>query len=362
MSTTLLSRLNEAELARAELIPLFANESRLARKPRCSMTKSHSIVRSAANAVVYPYIQPNSPMAYARIVYDLDWDQRQHRFHNLPLRFLAEAHAWEDELGVPEPSWVALSKDKNSGHIGYELETPVGRHENARIKPQKYLTAVKSGLGLKLGADEGFTGQLCKNPLHSSWDFYKGANHAFDLHELAEYVELTSKNIQTYNREPRGEIGRNVFLFDEVRFWSYDNIRAYRTAGYEAWEQAVITAAEHINASSYDHIPTLKGRGLLLFSECKSIGRSVAKWTWANHGSKTNTPEFSELQSRRAVLGAVASAKMKRERRESQIIDAIGQLTSAGKMPTMGQVALLIGCSKQAISAYYGHLFPSTLH
>jgi len=343
-------------------MPLFADSGRLARKPRCSMTKDHCVIRTAPNALVYPYIQPNSPMAYARIVFDLDWHQWQHRLHDLPLRYLAEAHAWENDLGVPEPNWVALSKDKNSAHVGYELATPVGRHEHARIKPQQYLAAVESGLALKLGADEGFTGQLCKNPLHSNWDFYRGPDCGRDLHDLAEYVELTTKKIQAYNREPRGEIGRNVFLFDEVRFWSYDSIHAYRAAGYEAWEQAVIATAERINTASYEHLPNLVGRGLLAFSECKAIGKSVARWTWANHGKGKLTDEFSKLQARRGALGAAAAAKVKREQREEQIVAAIGQLTSQGQIATMSKVAELIGCSKGTLSMHYKHLFQGTLH
>jgi hypothetical protein len=361
MATALFANLSESELTRAQSILLFVNEDRLARKPRCSNSKDHSVIRTAAHALTHPYIQPNSPVAYARIVFDLDWHQQQHRFNNLPLRHLAAEHAWENDLGVPEPSWVALSRDKNSAHIGYELETPVGRHEQARIKPQQYLAAIESAMALKLGADEGFTGQLCKNPLHSNWAFYKGPDCARDLHELAEYVDLTSKKIQAYNREPRGEIGRNVFLFDEVRFWSYDNIHAYR-AGYEAWEKAVIATSERINAGSYDHLPLLAGRGPLAFSECKAIGKSVARWTWANHGKGKLTDEFSKLQARRGALGATASAKVKREKREEQIIAAIGQLTFQGKIPTMGKVAALIGCSKGTLSLHYRHLFQGTFH
>lgn len=300
-------------------------------------------------------------MSYARIVFDLDWHQPQHRFHDMPLRYLAEARAWENDLGVPEPNWIALSRDKNSAHIGYELETPVGRHGHARIKPQQYLAAIESGLGLCLGADAGFTGQLCKNPVNSSWDLYKGPDRAWDLCELAEYVELTSKKLQAYNRVPRGEVGRNVFLFDEVRFWAYDSVNAYRSAGYEAWELSVIAAAERINACSYDHLPLLTGRGVLPFSECKAIGKSVARWTWANHGKRVRTDAFSELQSWRGARGATASASVKRVRREELIIAAIAQLTGQGKIATMGQVAKLVDCSKQTLSLHYRHFFQGTM-
>lgn len=361
MSTHLLAQLTSAELARAQSLHLFANVDRLARKPRCSMSKDHSVVRSAPSALAYPYIQPNSPVAFARIVFDLDWHQIQHRFHDLPLRYLAETHAWENDLGVPAPSWAAISKDKNSAHIGYELETPVGRHEHARVKPQQYLAAIESAMSQKLGADAGFNGQLCKNPVNSLWDLYKGPERGRDLHELADYVELTSKKIHAYNREPRGEIGRNVFLFDEVRFWAYDNIHACREAGYEAWESFVVDRARRINGVSYDHLPFLTGRGLLTLSEYKAIGKSVARWVWKNHGKSTLSAAFSELQSWRGARGAAAAAKVKRERREREIVTAIGQLTALGQIPTMGKVSELIGCSKPTLSLHYKHFFQGTL-
>lgn len=358
---SLFQHLDGPELARAQSILLFANEDRLARKPRCSETKGFSKIRTAPHALTHPYIQPNSPVAYSRIVFDLDWHKDSHRLHDLPLRYLADTHAWEQELGLPAPSWAAISPGKNSAHIGYELETPVGRHEHARIKPQQFLAAIETAMAEKLGSDPGYNGQLCKNPINAQWELYRGPGRARDLHELTEYVELTSKKAQTYNRTPRGEIGRNVFLFDSVRFWAYDNIHAYRVGGYETWENSVIATAELVNCASYDHLPFLADRGLLPFAECKGIAKSVARWAWANHGKQALTAAFSELQAWRGARGAAASAKVKRERREQQIIAAIGQLTGQQKIPTMGKVAELIGCSKPTLSQHYKHFFQGTL-
>lgn len=362
MATPLFAHLNSTELARAQSLQLFADELRLARKPRCSATKDHSVIRTAPNALLFPYIQPNSPVAFIRIVLDLDWHNPKHRFHDMPLRYLAETRAWENDLGVPEPSWIALSRDKNSAHIGFELETPVGKHEHARMKPQHYLAAIETALSLKLGADMGFNGQLCKNPISPSWDFYKGPVRGRDLHELADYVELTHKKSNTYNRTPRGEIGRNVYLFDEVRFWAYDNVHTFRGASYESWEQTVMLNAKRLNSFGYRHLPGLSNRDLLLLSECNAIGKSVAKWVWANHGKRSMSTAFSELQAWRGALGAVASAKAKRGRREEQILSAINMLTSQNQIPTMGLVAKVIDCSKSTLSKHYKHLFQGTVH
>lgn len=361
MAQPLLAHLAGTSLSRAHFLPLFANPERLARKPRCSETKDHSIIRTAARAITHPYIQPNSPVAYARLVFDLDWHQERHRFHKLPLRYLASTHAWENELGVPAPTWAALSPDKNSAHLCYELETPVARHEHARIKPQQYLAAIESALAVKLGADAGYTGQLCKNPLHPQWDLYQGPDTSRDLHELAEYVELTTTQRHAYNRIPRGEVGRNIFLFDSLRFWAYDNIQTHRVGDLEAWEQSVIAAAQLNNAVSYDHLPFLTGRGLLPLSECRAIGKSVARWTWLNFGKTKFSQAFSELQSWRGTLGAKASAASKRHDREEQILQVIAQLTAQGQIVSMGKVAKSIGCSKSTLSMHYAAFFQGSM-
>lgn len=353
----LLNKLDEADRARALSLPLFANEQRLARKPRCSHTKDYSVVRSAPHALTHAYIQPNSPVAYNRIVFDLDWDDEKHKHHSFPLRYLAECNAWENALSVPAPDWIALSREKNSAHVGYEIATPVGRHEHARVKPQQFLSAIESALGNALGADEGYAGLLCKNPVNSTWDLYRCHDAGRELGELAEWLDLTPAKARKYNREPRGEVGRNVYLFDLVRFWSYDNIEKYRGGSYEAWCEAVLVQAQIINTGSYDHLPALAGRGLLPFSECKALARSVAKWTWTRHGTRTLTEAFSELQSWRGKRGAAAAAAVKRQAREQQIVAAIGLLTAQGVQPSLGQVAKLLGCSKGGLSMHYKHLF-----
>ena len=361
MGTSILQQLDNAEITRAHAIALFSDPDRLARRPRCGKTKDFSQIRSASHALTHPYIQPNSPVAYARLVFDLDWHQPSHPFHKMPVRYLAAENAWENELSLPAPSWVAISPEKNSAHIGYELSTPVGRHAHARAHPLNYLAAIETAMGEKLKADAGFSGVLCKNPLNAAWDFYGGHKHGRELGELAEWVTLPERKLGRLNRTPCGEVGRNVFLFDKVRFWAYDHRKDFGSLRYEIWEQAVIASAIAINAENYDHLPFLAGRGLLPMAECKHVGKSVARWTWLHHGTRRLTAAFSKLQSQRGAKGAAASAAMKRERREEQILSAIAQLTASGELATMGKVAKLIGCSKATLSENYKRFFQGTL-
>lgn len=216
-------------------------------------------------------------------------------------------------------------------------------------------------MGEKLGADAGYSGALCKNPLNEAWDFYGGYKHGRELGELAEWVTLPERRFERLNRTPCGEVGRNVFLFDKVRFWAYDHRKNFRASTYEIWEQAVIASAIAINAYNYDHLPFLAGRGLLPLADCTHVGKSVARWTWLHHGTRTLTAAFSKLQSQRGAKGAAASAAMKRERREEQIIAAIAQLTASGELATRGKVAKLIGCSKSTLSENYKRFFQGTL-
>lgn len=352
----LLARLTPEERERAEKLPLFAAADRLAIKPKCSNTKSHPIIRVAPHALTHAYIEPSSPVAYQRIVLDLDWNDESHPFHHIQLRELAEQQAFEQVLSVPAPDWLSVSKDKNSAHIAYEIQTPVGRHENARRKPLEYLSAIEVALSLKWGADPEFAGTLCKNPVNLKWDFYKCHDQGRDLNQLASWLDLTQEKVKTLNRQPRGEISRNFYVFDMTRFWSYDNVQRYREhSDYQVWCAAVLAQTQVINCAGFQHLPKLK-QGLLTRAECRAIATSVAGWAWEHYG-KTVSAAFSALQSHRGSLGAVAAADTKRAAMVAKIIDAIGQLTALGVKPSLRTVAGLVGCSFSTLSKHYKHLF-----
>lgn len=336
---------------------------RLARKPYCSYTKDKSYIRPLAEALKRPYIQPNSPTFFYRIVIDLDYhkDSSHDVFGAaLPIRdirFIDDERAWTKELGVPAPSWVALSRDKNSAHIGFELATPVARYEHARQHPIRYLQAVERGLTENLQGDQAYAGFLCKNPLSTDWELRQGRAEPFELAEFGNFFELPKK--KKGDRTPRGEVGRAVFLFDEVRFWAYDHIARYRSGSYDDWAKVVLRTAEAINGQQYGHLPLPPNwdKSYLGFSEVKSAAGSVARWTWANHGNGKVGAAFSELQAYRGTLGAAASAKVKRARREEKIIAAIHEITASGRLATMKNVAPIVGCSQSALSQSYRHLF-----
>lgn len=331
---------------------------RLAKKPYCSYTKDTSYIRPLAAALRRPYIQPNSPTHFYRVVVDLDYYKSEALNIAWNIRFIHSEGAWTKELGIPTPSWVALSPGKNSAHVGFELATPVARHQHARRKPLEFLEAVERGLMHQMHADIGYSGQLCKNPLSESWELLIGRPEPFDLPDFGHYFDFPKK--PKYDSRPRGTVGRAVYLFDELRFWAYENVENYRNASnQEAWASAVLSKAEDINNRRYEHLAFDAARdcGLLPLSEVRSAARSVSRWTWKNWGNGEVGKVFRELQAYRGTLGAAASAKVKRARREEKIIDAIREITAKGQLATMSNVAPIVGCSQSALSQSYRHLF-----
>jgi hypothetical protein len=360
MSENLLAHLSSEQAQRATRLPLFADASRLARKPRCSGQKGFSQVRSAPHALRHRYIQPNSPMAFARVVFDLDWHHPDHPNANLPLRYLTSAHAWTNDLGLPPPNWAALSPGTNSAHIGYELTTPVARHEHARRGPLSYLAAIEACFAKRLKADRGFNGALCKNPVHPDWELHVGRSTAYDMSELAEWVDL-KKESERAPPTANCEVGRNVYLFDTLRQWAYKSVNEFRERGFERWQAWVVKTAHTINDGGYDNLPDAKrNEGLLPHSEVNGVGRSVARWTWEKFGSPSAARRFSERQATRGALGAAAASKLKRERMEQQISAAIQSITLGGGAATAAAVARLINCSPSTLSKHYRLLFQRT--
>jgi hypothetical protein len=182
-----------------------------------------------------------------------------------------------------------LNKENGRGHIYYGLTTPVCRTSAARLKPLKLAAVVEEGLRIKLGADQGFAGFIGKTPHHDKWRTFEPKFEAvYDLGDLAEWVDLPAKVPKRLGI--RTGIGRNVELFDRLRFWAYRWKADYRTTKtFEQWEQAVLTRAEALNDFA-EPLP---------LSVIKATAKSVAKWTWKHYTGRMTDEQFSKLQAAR---------------------------------------------------------------
>lgn len=261
---------------------LFAD--RLPKKPYCADGKGEALkIRSAAHALKKPLIQYNRPALISWFCFDVDTNA------------IEALHA----ANLPTPSLVVLNKENGRGHIYYGLTTPVCRTSAARLKPLKLAAVVEEGLRLKLGADQGFAGFIGKTPHHEKWRTFEPKFEAvYDLGDLAEWVDLPAKVPKRLGI--RTGIGRNVELFDRLRFWSYRWLAEYKaTKTQEQWFNAVLARAEALNDFAAP----------LPLSEIKATAKSVAKWTWKHYTGRMSDAQFSKIQAARSAKGRANTRK-----------------------------------------------------
>lgn len=255
----------------------------------CASEKNAAVLRFKKEALTQPFLQLNPPSFTSVIV--LDVDRR------------GAAESWDDGM-LPPPTFVVINKENAHAQIGYALSSPVCRTDAARQKPLRFVAAIQWAYNKRVSGDLAFVGPLSKNPLHHRWDVWEPANApTYELHELAEYVELPH---MVPRRLPG--IGRNCDLFEDLSKWAYRAIRDCWAAGQELWESIVLNQAEALNTFE---VP-------LAYSEYRAIARSVARYTWRN----TTPTGFEQYQSNCGRLGGIASGVSRRERSEEKRIEA----------------------------------------
>lgn len=249
---------------------------RLPARPYCSNGKGERMqIRTQKHAATRPLIQYNKPTTLSWLCFDVDREL---------------AHEAYFDASLPTPSLTVINPDNGHAHVYYGLITPVHKTNAARLKPLKFLAALEEGLRVKLGADAGFAGLIGKTPHHTKWRTLEPHFEAlYEIGELAEYVELPKT--MPKRLAIRTGIGRNVEIFDKLRFWAYkwksDFLAAKKSQ--EHWTAAVMSQALSFNDFS---VP-------LPLSEIKATAKSVAKWTWLNYTGRMSDADFSALQSKR---------------------------------------------------------------
>lgn len=276
---------------------LFYDVGRWPRRPYCSDDKTARYVRSLKDAVRRPYIQANPPHLRVWSIYDVDRP--------------GGALAW-DAAGLPPPSWAAANRQNSHAHLVWGLTAPVlVDSPDMRQGPLRYLCAVESAFRAKLQADQGYSGLITKNPAHPLWRTLRGPRMAYELGELAEWVDLP-KHLPKRKPEEVG-LGRNVTVFDWLRHYAYKEIRHYKTdvRNFVHWQS-------HLNAKALarngDFQNPLDGR------EVWHIAKSVAKWTWHRFDVAASDARFSALQANRGRKGGVARSSSYEEKRASAIL------------------------------------------
>lgn len=258
-------------------LDLFSDASRWPRKPYCSENKGAHNIRSLRHALKRPYIQANPPHLRIWSIFDVDRP--------------AAALAWED-ANLPPPAWAAVDRETTRGHLVWGLSVPVlVDSPDMRQGPMRYLCAVEAAFRAKLDADSGFSGLMTKNPAHPRWRVLRGPQQAYELAELAEWVDLP-KHLPKKKPEEIG-LGRNVTVFEWLRQYAYRHIRYYKqdVRNFVLWQSHLNCKALQRNG---DFTHPLQG------NEVWHIAKSVSKWTWRQFDIAASDRRFSELQAHRS--------------------------------------------------------------
>jgi len=260
-------------------------------KPYCADYLEMGLrIRSTESALKHRYIQPNHPNSKLWLLFDVD-------------RPTCVSQT-TDELNLPAPTLFVQNPKNHHAHLLYALETPVHFNENSSLKAIRFAGAVDVSMSRTLGADAGYSGLICKNPLNEYWRTY-AVGGAYDLHELAEYLDLKKYNDRRTHLPEIG-LGRNCTLFDKTRKWSYKAIREFFGATLGQWEQEVFEQALCYNTGFESQ---------LAVSEVKATAKSIAKYTWLRFSPQ----EFSRIQSERGKRSGQARLELSEDKRTTAI-------------------------------------------
>ncbi|MBJ2223394.1 replication initiation protein [Pseudomonas sp. MF7451] len=230
-------------------------------------------------------IQPNGPTHRYWMVFDLD---------------RADAGMHWDHVGAPAPNLIARNPANGHAHLLYLLQTPIRTAMDGKTAPLRYAAAIEAGLRNRLGADRGYSGLICKNPINAHWMVHQWQANPYTLDDLADYIDLTPEKAREKPVEDYG-LGRNCMLFDELRAWAYKAIRSQDWPDYNQWLNACFDRATGYNVNFTTPLD---------ISEVKHTAKSVAKWTHRNFNrrtfddyvARTHTSEIQAIRGRKGGL------------------------------------------------------------
>ena len=298
-------------------LSLFSAD-RLAKRPYCTDDPSTGVrIRALDTALRHSHIQANSPALRWRLVFDID----------RPAAVFAA-----DDGNVAPPNWIAENPRNGHAHLGYEIAVPLVTSEAGRADPLRFAAAIEHAYMTQLGADRGYVGLICKNPLHEQWRTHVQRVEAYDLAEMAEWVDLPSRISKKQLAE--SPLGRNVAVFDRLRHWAYRNVKRYNDAA--EWKFACHMQAVAFNATFPIALPE---------NEVQHIARSVSKWTWTRFDTDASDARFSALQAHRGTLSGKSRAAASKEKR----IEALAM--REGGM-TLGAIAIALNIPLSTIGRW----------
>jgi hypothetical protein len=246
----------------------------LPQRPYCAKYPiARTIVRGKDQASSFPIIQPNSPSVWRWMVFDLD---------------APDSYFRAEERECPTPSFTAINKANGHAHIAYMLESPVTSFGASGWKPQTFYCDVERGLTKKLGADTGYSGLLCKNPLSEMWEVEWNTARPYQLAELNDCLTKADKQYILKTKKSDSPAGRNCEVFAQLSKIAYRNVLIYKKGDKTSSEfMEFLTGAATVINSQF-RVPLNR-------LEVSSIAQSVARWVW----QRFTVAKFSAIQSAR---------------------------------------------------------------
>ena len=216
-------------------------------------------------------LEINPPHAYAALLFDVD---------------NPSVVGWAGKPKVP-PSWIVQNTVNGHMHLGYALENPVGRHDAAGMKPQRYAAYVADRLSLYLGADPGYRGLIHRNPVNPGPNCIVWLSQLWlRTHTLHGLDQAIPKDVQPVDA-PQTGIGRNVDLFTAM-VKEVHRPRWADTLAKQGWREAWL---DYVRKQNQVMFP---GHELPDF-ECRSIARSCHRY-WVKQYSPA---QLSAIQTQR---------------------------------------------------------------
>ena len=288
---------------------LLFNPSRLPRKPYCVDEYGPGIrwrIRQIDIALRHLHVQPNCKTVVWRLIFDID----------------RPGAAFAFELAnLPPPNWTATNPDNGHAHLSYEVVVPVSLSDRT-TKSARLLIAIERAFGHRLGADQAYSGAICKNPLHPHWKVLEFSPDAYTLTELAEWVapELAAKPAKGVKLDADCYcIGRNFTMFEHLRKWAYRAVRDYwRPNGHDAWHAAVRQKIDELWAK--DSTNWSSDNPAYSQNERDDTAKSVASWVWLKMTPATfrrliDATHTPELQAARGKLSGQARLRLSADKR-----------------------------------------------
>ena len=268
---------------------LFADLSRWPKRPYCTNAFEAGLrIRPLRQAIKMTHIQCNRPNQCAWMVFDVDRPDAE--------------NAWR-QAGLLEPTWTAINEKNGHAHMAYGLRVPVlVGGLGAKDAPMRYLASIEALMRDKLGADQGYSGLMTKNPTHGDWRVLRGPRLGYDLADLAEAMPGIRQYIPRKRQIDDVGVGRHVSLYDKLRWWAYRAIRPHWGGGLGGWNAWLSECNSRALVMNCDFAVPLGGK------EVWHLARSVAKFTWA----KTTKEGFSAWQAVQGAKGGKASGVVRK--------------------------------------------------